>query len=269
MHIWQADFYKRPQPNAAGDLVWGLLICDAAGNVVCEADCPQSDASSEWLTAQLQRALRDRPRPDCLQAFRPQSVNLLAIAAEKLDLTIEPTRHTAALKQALEARAVSATVERPPPRPLPDNLWGETWRFASLPALELAAAFRDRPLPILDWPPSLDPLKLGLASDVPIPGLIIYGGRRSLPLVQWLAAAHPVALSYQPAEAGNSGGIVLEAGLVERWILLTFEDADVARAGRNFHQRLQVSQGLHFLLVQPDASGMTYTGFWLLRPEAR
>ncbi|NEQ67039.1 MAG: DUF1092 family protein, partial [Symploca sp. SIO2D2] len=23
--------------------------------------------------------------------------------------------------------------------------------------------------------------------------------------------------------------------------------------------------GLHFLLVQPDDSGMTYTGFWLLQ----
>ncbi|NJO21578.1 MAG: DUF1092 family protein, partial [Spirulinaceae cyanobacterium RM2_2_10] len=65
---------------------------------------------------------------------------------EKLDLAVEPTRHTPALKQALETRAVTAVLEKPPPRPLPDNLWGETWRFAALPAGELTA-FRDRPLP--------------------------------------------------------------------------------------------------------------------------
>nr|WP_317106120.1 Tab2 family RNA-binding protein [Chroococcidiopsis sp. SAG 2025] len=34
-----------------------------------------------------------------------------------------------------------------------------------------------------------------------------------------------------------------------------------------YAQRQQQSQGLHFLLVQPDDSGMTYTGFWLLRDE--
>ncbi|NJK99210.1 MAG: DUF1092 family protein [Spirulinaceae cyanobacterium SM2_1_0] len=267
MHIWQADFYKRTQPNAQGELVWSLLICDADGNTICEAECPQSAASSEWLTEQLQTALRQHPRPEQLQAFRPQSVNLLAIAAEKLDLAVEPTRHTPALKQALETRAVTAVLEKPPPRPLPDNLWGETWRFAALPAGELTA-FRDRPLPVLDWPPDLDLLTSGLAFDLPIPGLIVYGGRRSLQLVQWLTAVRPVALNYIPTNDRRAGGLVLEAGLVERWVLLTFEDPEVARAAKNFHQRLQASHGLHFLLVQPDDSGMTYTGFWLLRQEA-
>ncbi len=267
MRIWQADFYKRARPNSEGNPVWSLLICDADGKPIYDATCPQSDASSEWLTEQLSRAIESHARPDCVQAFRPQSVNLLAIAAEKLDLAVEPTRHTPALKRALAAQGASANLEKPPPRPLPDNLWGETWRFASLPAGELVAAFRDRPLPVLDWPANLDPLEVGLGSDVPVPGLVIYGGRRSLQLVQWLTAVHPVALSYIPTEIGQSGGLVLEAGLVERWVLLTFEDAEIARAGKNFRQRLEVSLGLHFLLVQPDDSGMTYTGFWLLRGD--
>ncbi|MER3590014.1 MAG: hypothetical protein C4322_21265, partial [Mastigocladus sp. ERB_26_1] len=55
--------------------------------------------------------------------------------------------------------------------------------------------------------------------------------------------------------------------LVDRWILVTFTDPEVAAAGRVYEQRKQESCGLHFLLVQPDDSGMTFSGFWLLRAE--
>ncbi|MEO1376977.1 MAG: Tab2 family RNA-binding protein, partial [Cyanobacteria bacterium J06635_10] len=65
--------------------------------------------------------------------------------------------------------------------------------------------------------------------------------------------------------AGAPDGLVLEAGLVDRWIVATFEDEEVAEAAKVYQQRKQQSQGLHFLLVQPDDSGMTYTGFWLLQ----
>jgi hypothetical protein len=51
----------------------------------------------------------------------------------------------------------------------------------------------------------------------------------------------------------------------DRWILNTFDDPDMRSAAQQYEQRKQASQGLHFLLVQPDDSGMTYTGFWLLR----
>jgi hypothetical protein len=39
----------------------------------------------------------------------------------------------------------------------------------------------------------------------------------------------------------------------------------MAEAGRLFEQRKVASQGVHFLLVRPDDSGVTYTGLWLLR----
>jgi hypothetical protein len=75
---------------------------------------------------------------------------------------------------------------------------------------------------------------------------------------------HPVALNYV---AGAPDGLILEAGLVDRWIIATFEDPEVRTAATEYEQRKQDSQGLHFFLVQPDDSGMTYTGFWLLRNE--
>ena len=83
-------------------------------------------------------------------------------------------------------------------------------------------------------------------------------------LARWLENVQPVALNYI---AGAPDGLVLEAGLVDRWVVATFEDEQAAAAGLMYEQRKQLSGGLHFLLVQPDESGMTYTGFWLLRGE--
>jgi hypothetical protein len=83
-------------------------------------------------------------------------------------------------------------------------------------------------------------------------------------LARWLQDVQPVALNYI---AGAPDGLILEAGLVERWVVATFEDKEVATAAQMYEQRKQLSRGLHFLLVQPDDSGMTYSGFWLLREE--
>ncbi|NER29619.1 MAG: DUF1092 family protein, partial [Symploca sp. SIO1C4] len=62
-----------------------------------------------------------------------------------------------------------------------------------------------------------------------------------------------------------SDGLILDAGLVDRWVVATFDDREVAAAALVYQQRQQLSKGLHFLLVQPDDSGMTYSGFWLLQ----
>ncbi len=151
---------------------------------------------------------------------------------------------------------------RNPPQPLPENLWGERWRFASLSAIELSEAFAGRLIPVIEMPDNLTPIKLGLASSVAVPGVVIDGGRRSLQLARWLQAARPVSLM---AIAGAPDGLILEAGEVDRWIVATFDDPEVRSAAQLYEQRKQTSKGLHFLLVQPDDSGMTYTGVWLLK----
>lgn len=158
----------------------------------------------------------------------------------------------------------SYTVEKSPPVPLPDALLGESWQFAALPAQDIISEFRDRPIPILDLPTSFHPFNLGLASNQPIPGIIIYGGRSSMRLARWFQAQNPVSINYIP---GAPDGLILEAGLNERWVLATFEDADVKKAAQIYQQRQSSAKGLHFLLIQPDDSGMTYTGIWLLQVE--
>ncbi|XGV95827.1 MAG: Tab2/Atab2 family RNA-binding protein [Leptolyngbya sp. BL-A-14] len=277
--VWELDFYRRPLQDEAANPLWELLVCDPVGDFRFVAVCPQAEAKADWLLVQLQQLMdAGQPRPDRIHVFRPQTLNLLETVGKQLGIRIEATRRTPTLKRWLEEKASQypkqagytgqpyqpLALDKLPPVPLSEKLWGDRWRFAALPTADLVEAFSDRMIPILDLPASLLPLNLGLASTTLIPGVVIDGGRQAMRLALWLQQAQPVSLSYIP---GAPDGLILEAGLVDRWILTTFEDAEVATAGKEFEHRKQLSQGLHFLLVQPDDSGMTYSGFWLLKPE--
>lgn len=279
MATWQADFYRRPLQNERGEPLWELLMCDPESSWRYMALCPQPEVSADWVKEQLQNLqAAGVTLPKAIAVFRPQALALLKLACEPLEILVEPTRHVPVIKQWLQARSHDyltapnytgqsydpLALDRPPPTPVPESQMGEQWRFASLPAVDLVEAFSGRMIPILEMPPALLPLQLGLASTVLVPGVIIDGGRRSMHIARWLDAIAPVALNYQP---GAPDGLILEAGLVDRWILATFDDPEVAIAARQYTARQQTSQGLHFLLVQPDNSGQTYSGFWLLRSD--
>ena len=171
-----------------------LFRSNTVGDIIWESRCLQAEATANWLTSQLATATGDRS-PDLIQVFRPQSFSLIETAAEKLGIKIEATRRTPAIKELLKTRATGTAdplyLEKLPPQPLPENLWGEQWRFAALPAGEIVEFFRDRRLPILAVPNLLLPINLGIASTVLIPGTIVYGGRKSMYLARWLQAADP------------------------------------------------------------------------------
>jgi len=277
MTFWEADFYRRPLQDDAGQPLWELLICDPAGTLRHSAVCPQPQVNADWLVTELtQLANTGQVLPDTMRVFRSQTFNLLELAAQRLGFAIEPTRRTPTLKDWLRQRALlyptfanyngqaydPIAIDHPPPLPLPETLWGDTWRFASLPAADLMDAFCDRWIPILEMPAELVPLKLGLASTTLIPGVVIDGGRQSMRLASWIQQSHPDSLNYM---AGAPDGLILETGLCDRWVVATFDDPEVTRAAQTYEGRKQQSQGLHFLLVQPDDSGMTYSGFWLLQ----
>jgi hypothetical protein len=152
-----------------------------------------------------------------------------------------------------------------PPQSIPDPLKPDRWQFAALPSGELWDFATSHPIPFQSLPPDRSPLDLGLASTVLIPGVILEGGRKSRFLAQWLLAQNPIRVEYIP---GELHGLLLHSGDLhepDRWVIATFLDPDVSRAGETYRQRLSPSQGLHFLLIQPDGTGMTYTGFWLLQ----
>lgn len=273
---WQVDFYRRPLTDQQEHPLWELLICDATRSFQYSAFCPQPEADAAWLVSQLQQAASGQTLPEQVQVFRPHCLGLVAAACARLHISVEPTRHTAALKQWLQERAqdypkmIEYTGEpygpielhRPPPLPLPEALWGEQWQFAALSAVDLEEGVIERPIPILEAPQFLLPSQMGLAKTTWVPGVVIDGGRQSMRLASWLQDQRPVALQ---VIVGTPNGLILEAGLVDRWIVATFEDLDVKAAGAEFERRQRLSKELHFLLVQPDNSGVTYSGFWLLR----
>ena len=277
MVIWEADCYRRPLKDEAGQPLWELLVCDTAFQFTYGAMIAQSEVNGTWVQQHLQTALQKATQaPTEIRVFRPQSVSLLQTAAVSLNLKVQATRYTPTLKQWLVQRShwypsqpnfsaepyEPVALDRPAPVPIAESLWGEQWRFGSLSTQDFQSSLIHEPIPIQSIPQDWLPLRAGLASDSAIPGMIIDAGRQAMALSQWLQEQQPAALVYIP---GAPDGVILEAGLVERWVLATFEDEQVKIAARNFSERQKQAKGLHFLLVRPDDSGMTFTGLWLLR----
>ncbi len=267
MIIWQADFYKHLSQENEQNTTWNLIICNQKSKIIHQASCQQSEANSNWLIKELDYLVKEYS-PDIIKVFRPQCLSLFQLVGETLGVKIEGTRRTPILKQIIKEKYPnSIKLEQPPPQAIPESLWGDKWRFAAFKAGDFFDYFSDRPIPIKDLPKPLNPINLGVASNINIPGVVIYGGRQSMFLARWLANNQPVALNYIPTEINQSGGLILESGLVDRWVLLTFEDSEMAQAAQQYEQQKEESQGLHFLLIQPDDSGMTQTGIWLLKQE--
>ncbi|MEO0374438.1 MAG: Tab2/Atab2 family RNA-binding protein [Cyanobacteria bacterium P01_A01_bin.17] len=271
---WQVDCYRRPLQDDAGQPLWELVICDPQdASFQISAFCPQSEVTADWLQRQLEGVMSATgERPERLQVFRPASLNLLETVGQALAIPVEATRRTLTLKSELQVRARQYSqmpgytgesydpllIERPPPQPLPEDLLGDQWRFVALSAFDLEEVLLQRPMPIQKISQELLPNQQGLAGSVLIPGLVVDGGRRSMRLARWLQEQQPMFLQAQAT------GVVLEVGLCDRKVLFTYDDPEMASAAQLFTQRQQESQGIHFLLVQPDNSGVTYTGLWLL-----
>ena len=274
MNIWQVDFYYHPTPSGS-DKQWELFIC-SPGNRDSEiaqpihvAKCSSVEANADWLEQQFKLAAGEN-LPDKIQVFRPQSLSLISVTAQKFNIEVEATRNTPALKQLLTELKSShnysaIALEKPPPQALPENLWGEEWQIANIAAGQIVELFRDRPIPICHISQELYPLNLNLTSDLFIPGIVVYGGRKSMQLALWIESQQPAYINYIPTEVGKSGGFVLETGLVDRWIFNTFESEQAAQIAQKYEQNKQNAKGLHFLLIQPDDSDMTTTAFWLLQ----
>lgn len=276
---WQADFYRRPLQDEQGKPLWELVLCNGDRSFAYSAFCPQAEANSTWIAAQLQTCMAQQGKPERVLVFRPQALSLLEAACKSLAIPVQATRQTPALKAWLQEKVSDyrqmphytgqpyepVKLEQPPPLPVPETLWGEKWRFAAIAAADLELLFRNRPMPIVDLPDALLPNALGLASTTPIPGIVMDAGRQSMRLAQWLKQVQPAYLTYIP---GEPDGVILDAGLVDRWVLATFDDPEAIAAAKTFRDRQQAAQGLHFLLIQPDDSGVTYTGVWFLRRQS-
>jgi hypothetical protein len=149
-----------------------------------------------------------------------------------------------------------------PPQPLPENLWGDRWQFVSLPAEDLEFRLWERPIPVRDAAPLALPSQQNLGSSVTIPGILINAGRQAMVLSRWLLARKPAQIAAVNLELG---AIILTTAQRERWILATYQDAMVREAAQTFESRKAPCRNIHFLLIQPDDSGITHTGLWILK----
>lgn len=146
----------------------------------------------------------------------------------------------------------------PPPQPLPENLWGKTWKFVTLSADDLEFGLLQRPIPLSKV--AMLPSELALAPATMIPGVIIEAGRRSLKLAQWIQTQQPTYIASVLAELN---GLLLNTQSQQRWILMTYQDPEMVQAAKAFEEQKLRVKGLHFLLIQPDDS--TQSGLWVLR----
>jgi RNA-binding protein Tab2/Atab2 len=149
----------------------------------------------------------------------------------------------------------------PVPQPMPENLWGDRWQFVRLTAEDLEFRLLLRPIPLRHVSPLALPSQQALAPSALIPGVAIEAGRQSKPLAQWIAAQQPVRLEAVNRELG---ALMLDTD-EHRWIMATYQDEAVKEASETFEALKPKSKGIHFLLIQPDDSGMTYSGLWILQ----
>ncbi|MEO0355165.1 MAG: Tab2/Atab2 family RNA-binding protein [Cyanobacteria bacterium P01_A01_bin.3] len=272
---WQVDFYRCPLTDESGQVLWALVACSSDGTFEKVALCPQHQADSKWIGDRLQQWFRESSIPASVQVFRPQSLAMITQACERLSVAVNPTRRTSILKQRLQVQAQlyprlegytqeaydPITIESAPPEAIPEEFQGDRWQFAALSRSDLLA-LTERVIPVKDC--ALLANLLSIAPDASVPGVIVYGDRRSLALAQWLQATKPVSLGFV---SGDPHGIILEAGLSDRWVMATFTDTTVLEAASKFEHRKTAANGTHFLLVMPDDSGTTTTGLWILADE--
>jgi RNA-binding protein Tab2/Atab2 len=121
----------------------------------------------------------------------------------------------------------------------------------------------ERPIPIRKVSELALPSQQQLATTLLIPGIVIDAGRQSMQLARWIDEQHP-----QTIEAVNRelGALMLTAEQnTAQWILATYQDEEVRLAAQTFEERKIQSCGIHFLLIQPDSTEVTYSGLWILR----
>jgi RNA-binding protein Tab2/Atab2 len=149
-----------------------------------------------------------------------------------------------------------------PPQPLPENLWGDHWQFVSLLAEDLEFRLWERPIPVRDAAPLALPSQQNLGASATIPGILINAGRQAMKLSRWLLDRQPEQLVAVNLELG---AVILTTVQRERWILATYQDAMVRESAQTFESRKAQCSNIHFLLIQPDDSGITHTGLWILK----
>ena len=194
-------------------------------------------------------------------------------AATELDLEMIASRRTYALLEWLQQREqevypqeegfMAGPLAPPPapvatpPVPLPEEVQGDAWSWASLPADLLGDAS--------DWPTSFSgllPLPAGLDSNQPVPGLRLFSNSRALAMAGWLGGLEPVRLLVEGRQ------LVLEAGQDDRWLVSDLDSAAAEAIAGDLSQSKELGKGLQFIAIQASPEEQAFAGFWMMRDIA-
>ena len=281
---WELDFYSRPILESDGRKRWELLVTatpdpEAGGEPFRFAKrCPSGEVNSLWLASALREA-RDAAleaglvSPRRLRCWRSSMRTMVQRAAAELDLEMIASRRTYALLDWLQQREQEVYPQEegfmagplaPPPAPvttpavpLPEEVQGDAWSWAALPAQMLRDAG--------DWPmgfSGLLPLPDGLDDEQTVPGLRLFSSSRALAMAGWLGGLEPVRLLVDGRQ------LVLEAGQDDRWLVSDL-DAQAAEAiTAALADSKQVGKGLQFIAIQASPEEQSFAGFWMMRDIA-
>ncbi|PZD73258.1 hypothetical protein C1752_02224 [Acaryochloris thomasi RCC1774] len=279
--VWEIDFYSRPILDEQQKKIWELLVCDTQRSFEYTQQCSGAEANARWLQNALTEAMEQwrqsqgvavSEQPEKIRFFRRQMSSIITRACKGIGIPAQASRRTFAIYQWLQERSLQVYPQHPgyqplmappaqfdpmPPQSLPDALVGQSWSIATLPL----SAFSE----MQDWEIAFnDPFPLELVklpADTNIPGLIIFS-ERAVPLAGWMSGLELAFLKFSPTPKPQ---LLLETGLVERWVLSNLQDPTLATEVEAFERTKQEAQQLHFLAIQSSPEAQDFAGFWLLQ----
>ncbi len=277
---WEIDFYSRPLIDENGKKRWELLITNTNNfkdkkTFKWEKICPASTVNSIWLKDALEEAINDAKsqgwdRPSVIRCWRSSMKTMIKRAADQIGIELISSRRTYSLLEWLIDRESNlypqqkgytginlAPLTNPITNqaiPLPEEVRGDSWSFASLSLSTLREAD--------EWEikfSNLIPIKDSINENISIPGIRLFSSKRSLALSAWLGGLEPAKLLIEGTQ------IILEAGQADRWLVTDVEEEAKNAIKNNFLNTKRDADGLQFISVQKSSKQNSLDGFWMLK----
>ena len=277
---WEIDFYSRPLIDENGKKKWELLITNTNNfkdkkTFKWEKICPASTVNSIWLKDALEEAINDAKsqgwdRPSVIRCWRSSMKTMIKRAADQIGIELISSRRTYSLLEWLIDRESNLYPQQkgytginlaPPTNPitnqaipLPEEVRGDSWSFASLSLNTLREAD--------EWDiefSNLIPIKDSINENISIPGIRLFSSKRSLALSAWLGGLEPAKLLIEGTQ------IILEAGQADRWLVTDVEEEAKNAIKNNFFNTKRDADGLQFISVQKSPKQNSLDGFWMLK----
>ena len=277
---WEIDFYSRPILDKNGKKRWELLITNTNNfkyekTFKWEKICPASSVNSIWLKDALEEAINDAnaqgwDKPSVLRCWRSSMKTMIKRATDQMGIELISSRRTYSLLEWLidrernlypQQKGYTGVNLAPPSNPitnqaipLPEEVRGDAWSFASLSLSTLREAD--------EWEiefSNLIPIKDSINENISVPGIRLFSQKRSLALAAWLGGLEPVKLLIEGTR------IILEAGQADRWLVTDVEQEAKKAIENNFLRAKSDADGLQFISVQKNSEQSSLDGFWMLR----